>query len=343
MQESANAPVILDIEKTSLTEEDRELLQHPAVGGLIFFSRNYEDRQQLCELIREIRSVRAELLLCVDHEGGRVQRFRQEFQHLPPMQKLGALFDIDENEARASAEALAWLMASELLSCDIDLSFAPVLDLDHSFSSIIGDRSFSASADTACVLAEAFLDGMHAAGMCTTGKHFPGHGSVKEDSHLELPRDTRNFEEIENHDLHPFVKLHSKLDAMMPAHIVFPAVDAQPVGFSSHWLKTILRKDMGYQGLIFSDDLSMEGAAIIDTFAERASVALNAGCDSVLVCNNRVAAIEVVESVEKDRASLSCRSLKTMKRPHTKLSQRDLLNSEHYQNALKFIERLQAL
>lgn len=291
-------PVIADIAGQSLTDEDITLIQHPLIGGLILFTRNYANPAQLDALVKHIRSVRADIIIAVDHEGGRVQRFRDGFTRIPPMQVFASAYKARAEQTLALACNTGWLMASELRAYDIDISFAPVLDVDDSFSSIIGDRAFSSDPQAVSALAGAFIDGMHQAGMACTGKHFPGHGSVRADSHLELPVDNRSLAAVEQLDLVPFVALKNKLDALMPAHILFPEVDDQPVGFSRVWLQTILRNKMAYDGVIFSDDLSMEGAAVAGSFAERAIKAMGAGCDTLLVCNNREATLEVIQALE---------------------------------------------
>lgn len=291
-------PVMLDVEGTTLNDQDRTLLADPFVGGLIIFARNFENRQQLKSLVQEIRAVRPDIIIAVDQEGGRVQRFKGDgFTRLPPMQSLRAAYRDNPVDTLHLAQNMGWLLAAEVLACDVDISFAPVLDVDYDFSSIIGDRAFSDQPDEVVALAGALMTGMHQAGMATTGKHFPGHGAVIEDSHLTLPVDTRSWDEINERDLLPFSKLKAQLDAVMPAHIVFEQVDAAPVGFSSYWLKTILRTKLGFDGVIFSDDLTMAGAAEQGSYPERAAAALAAGCDMVLVCNNREGAIEVLNSL----------------------------------------------
>lgn len=340
MSVDSPAPVILDIEKPDLNEEDKELLCHPAVGGLILFTRNFADTQQLQELLKELRMLRSDLLICIDHEGGRVQRFRKGFTHLPPMQALGELYGEDRAQAQQAAALLGWLMAAELLAYDIDISFAPVLDLDRDFSSIIGNRAFSADADVAVVLAEHFIGGMQSAGMKATGKHFPGHGGVHGDSHLELPVDTRTRAELDIHDLVPFVKLMPLLQGIMPAHIVFPEIDSQPVGFSSIWVRDILKAELGFAGVVFSDDLSMEGAAIYPRYAERAQAALDAGCDSILICNQRSGAIEIVEYVETVRKGLQCVSLRSMCSEQQRMSKAAVQGDLRYDAAQKYVENL---
>lgn len=295
---NAQPLLMLDIGGFELDAEDRELLAHPGTGGLIFFARNFHSREQICRLVSEIRAVRPDLLIAVDQEGGRVQRFRDGFVRLPPMRRLGEQFDADPQQARTHAHQLGALMASELVACDIDISFAPVLDLDFGQSSVIGDRSFHTRADAVTDLAGAFIDGMRAAGMAATGKHFPGHGFVQADSHLELPVDQRGFDEIERDDLQPFRALAQRLGGIMPAHVLYPRVDAQPAGFSRFWLQTVLRQQLGFAGVIFSDDLAMAGAAAAGSYAQRAEAALGAGCDMVLVCNDRAGAVQVLDYLQ---------------------------------------------
>lgn len=290
-----SGPLILDIAGVQLTEEDKSLIANPCVGGVILFSRNYENKNQLKDLIHEIKVIDSQCLICVDHEGGRVQRFRDDFTPIPAMQTLGELFKRNPEIALSMASDLAWVMAAELLDCGVDLSFAPVLDVDDNYSSIIGDRAFSPEPEVVTKIGDAFIEGMHDAGMCATGKHFPGHGSVVADSHLELPIDKRSLKEVEAKDMVPFKSLLTRMEGLMPAHIVFEQIDPLPVGFSPFWIKTYLRKQLGYQGIIFSDDLTMEGATGAGNYSERANAAMRAGCDVILVCNNRAGAIEVME------------------------------------------------
>ncbi|AJD48442.1 Beta-hexosaminidase [Isoalcanivorax pacificus W11-5] len=292
------APVVmLDIAGTALDASDREWLAHPAVGGLILFARNFEDREQLRALTASIRAVRPDILIAVDQEGGRVQRFRRDFVRLPPMAALGRRYETAPDAALAEARLLGRLMADELVCCDVDISFAPVLDLDYGVSSVIGDRSFHSDAGTLTTLATAWIDGMAEAGMAATGKHFPGHGFVTADSHLELPRDERDLDTIRAADLKPFAALAPRLAGIMPAHVVYPAVAPEPAGFSPFWLQQVLRGELGFRGVIFSDDLTMQGAAATGDYAARTHAALSAGCDMVLVCNDRHAAAQVVEAV----------------------------------------------
>ncbi len=335
-------PVMLDVAGLELQPDEREVLSHPQVGGLILFSRNFESCDQLDGLIRQIREARENIVISVDHEGGRVQRFREGFTVLPPMQCLGDVYKHDEKKACTWSLDLGWLMATELLAHDIDISFAPVLDLDDCLSDIIGDRAFSASADIACDVLAAFIEGMHDAGMAATGKHFPGHGGVKADSHKELPVDERPLEALEAHDLVPFRALHKNLDALMSAHIVFPNIDETLVSFSEFWLKAFLRENVGYEGIVFSDDLSMEGAAGVGDYSQRADLALNAGCDVVLVCNNAPEAIKVVESLEAKAFVGGTRSLAQMRKRKV-WSPAEVTSSERYQRARKIVDQLHAM
>lgn len=302
--------LLIDLKGASLEQEEVELLSHPLVAGLILFTRNFEDRVQIQELIREIRQrVKKPLLITVDQEGGRVQRFREGFTTLPAMQ---AFENVGEDPHFASQIALesGWQMAAEMMALGIDLSFAPVLDLGHECRAI-GDRSFSDDAKCAVKLASAFIDGMHQAGMASTGKHFPGHGHVLADSHLETPYDDRSKEAIFNHDLQPFQQLiaQQKLDAIMPAHVIYTQCDAQPASGSQYWLKQILREKLHFQGAIFSDDLGMKGAGFMGDFVERSEKALNAGCDLLLLCNEREGVIQVLDHLKltEDPAHFSAR------------------------------------
>lgn len=286
--------VMLDVEGTELSARDEQLLAHAQVGGLILFTRNFESIAQLQDLVAAIRRCNPDIIIAVDHEGGRVQRFRSEFSQLPAMQSFLPAYRQSPEPTLAHVQDMGWLMASELLATGIDISFAPVLDVDDHHCAVIANRAFSPNPREVVALAGAFMRGMHEAGMATTGKHFPGHGSVTGDSHLVQPVDNRPWEAIAAHDLVPFAQLAPELDAVMPAHIVFPAVDKQPVGFSARWLQQHLRAELAFDGVIFSDDLSMAGAQSAGDFAARADAALAAGCDMVLVCNNRPAAEQVV-------------------------------------------------
>jgi beta-N-acetylhexosaminidase len=293
-----HAPVVLDIAGTTLNADDRRRLSHPLTGGLILFARNWTDRRQLVELTHEIKSIRPDVLVCVDHEGGRVQRFRTDgFTHLPPMRVLGELWHTDGNGGAGSgaltatdaATAAGYVLGAELRACGVDLSFTPVLDLDHGASGVIGDRAFHRDPRVATVLAKSLMHGLLLAGMANCGKHFPGHGFVKADSHTEVPVDKRSLKAILADDARPYEWLSTSLTSVMPAHVIYPKVDERPAGFSDRWLKDILRLQLGFTGAVFSDDLSMEGARRIDgtlvSYTDAATVALNAGCDLVLLCN----------------------------------------------------------
>jgi beta-N-acetylhexosaminidase len=288
-----HAPVVLDVAGTRLSADDKRRLKHPLTGGLILFARNWRDRVQLTELTCEIKAIRPDVLICVDHEGGRVQRFRTDgFTHLPPMRVLGELWMCDALTATDAATATGHVLGAELRACGVDLSFTPVLDLDHGGSSVIGDRAFHRDARVATLLAKSLMHGLLLAGMHNCGKHFPGHGFVKADSHVDVPVDKRSLKAILADDAKPYEWLSTSLASVMPAHVVYPKVDALPAGFSERWLKDILRLQLGFTGAIFSDDLSMEGARRINggevTYAEAATIALNAGCDMVLLCNQSI-------------------------------------------------------
>ncbi len=281
-----HAPVVLDIAGIELDADDRRRLRHPLTGGLIFFARNWVDRRQLTELAAEIKSIRPDVLICVDHEGGRVQRFRTDgFTHLPPMRALGDLWMRDAMTATDAASAAGFVLGAELRACGVDLSFAPILDLDHGGSTVIGDRAFHRDARVASLLAKSVMHGLLLAGMANCGKHFPGHGFVKADSHTEIPVDKRSLKAILADDAKPYEWLSTSLASVMPAHVIYPKVDAHPAGFSPRWLKDILRQQLGFTGAIFSDDLSMEGATVAGSHTDAAIAALNAGCDLVLLCN----------------------------------------------------------
>lgn len=285
---------MLDIAGTWLTAEDRQLLRQPEVGGLILFARNIESVLQVQALCRAIRAVRPDILLAVDQEGGRVQRLRRDFVRLPAMREFAPHID-----AQGLAEACGWVMATEVLSVGLDFSFAPVLDLDHQRSAVVGTRAFEGDPRRATELAGAFIKGMHSAGMAATGKHFPGHGWAEADSHVAIPVDERGMDELRSHDLIPFQQLASELDAVMPAHVIYPQVDDKPAGFSPRWLQDILRKELGFRGVIFSDDLSMAGAHVAGNAASRIEAALTAGCDMGLVCNDRGAAELALSALQR--------------------------------------------
>jgi len=288
-------PVMLDVEGTELTDADRSRLIHAATGGVILFARNYSSPRQLAALTREIRSLRTPpLLIATDHEGGRVQRFRDGYTRIPAMAELGALWNTDRQAARRKAEAAGLVIASELSASGVDLSFTPVLDLDFGRSGAIGDRAFHSDPEAVTELAASLIDGLARVGVAAVGKHFPGHGYVTEDSHSDLPVDPRALEQLRAADLVPYLRLAPRLAGVMPAHVIYPAVDGAPAGFSRKWLDGVLRQEIGYDGVIFSDDLSMEAAAVAGDVVARAEAALAAGCDMVLVCNRPQAASELL-------------------------------------------------
>lgn len=282
----AFGPVMLDVVGKTLTQQDIRRLQHPLTGGVILFSRNYEDRAQLSALTAAIHDARPGLLIAVDHEGGRVQRFRSDgFTRLPAMRLLGELWERDVLQATATATATGFVLAAELRACGVGLSFTPVLDLDHGQSGVIGDRSFHRDPRVVTLLAKSLNHGLLLGGMANCGKHFPGHGFAHADSHVAMPVDEREFAQIMEDDARPYQWLCMSLSAVMPAHVIYHKVDKHPAGFSKKWL-TILRHDLGFQGVIFSDDLSMEGASVAGDALARAEAALSAGCDMVLMCNS---------------------------------------------------------
>ena len=291
---------MLDLEGLTLNPEERERLLHPAVGGIILFSRNYANPEQVEELVRELHALREpRLLIGVDHEGGRVQRFQEGFTPLPAMRVLGGIYEDNRKRAKRLAESCGWLMAAELRAVDIDFSFAPVLDIDRGISTVIGDRAFHSDPQVIADLAHSFMTGMDHAGMAATGKHYPGHGGVAADSHLAIPVDERQFEDILAEDVLPFERMiHYGLAAIMPAHVIYERVDKLPAGFSPFWLQQVLRSRLEFQGVIFSDDLSMAGAGVVGGITDRAQAALAAGCDMVLVCNDAGAATKVLEGLE---------------------------------------------
>jgi beta-N-acetylhexosaminidase len=288
-----HAPIILDVAGLTLTQTDERRLAHPLTGGVILFARNWQDRMQLTQLCAAIKAVRSDLLILVDHEGGRVQRFKTDgFTHLPPMRRLGDLWMQDAMKATNAATACGYVLASELRACGVDMSFTPVLDLDYGESGVIGDRAFHRDPRVATLLAKSLMHGLLLAGMSGCGKHFPGHGFVKADSHTEIPVDKRSLKAILADDAAPYQWLAHGMQSVMPAHVIYPKVDSRPAGFSKRWLQEILRGQFGFTGAIFSDDLSMEGAHLIDgkrvSYTQAAVEALNAGCDMVLLCNQSV-------------------------------------------------------
>lgn len=293
-------PIMLDLDSVEMSPEERELLQNPLVGGVILFTRNFSSVEQITQLIKEIHQLREpRLLVAVDHEGGRVQRFRDGFSSLPAVGHFGEIYQHNPKRAHILSETAGWLMAAELRAVGVDFSFAPVLDIDYGKSTVIGDRAFHQDNQVITELAHAYTKGMHHAGMAATGKHFPGHGAVTADSHTDIPVDDREYNEIYANDILPFKRMiHHGIAAIMPAHVIYTKVDKMPAGFSKIWLKDILRKRLSFQGVIFSDDLDMKGASVIgEQYVDRAEAALTAGCDMVLACNNRKGALNIVDNL----------------------------------------------
>lgn len=359
-----HAPLIIDVAGFSLTEADQQRLAHPLVGGVILFGRNWQDRAQLARLCRQIKAVRADLLIAVDHEGGRVQRFRTDgFTHLPPMAALGQLWMRPEKKSEVAgasalratnaASAAGYVLGAELRACGVDLSFTPVLDLDHGGSSVIGDRALARDARVVTLLAQALMFGLKQSGMGNCGKHFPGHGFVQADSHLAIPVDRRSLSAILAQDAAPYGWLSNSLDAVMPAHVIYPKVDRRPAGFSARWLQDILRHRLGFSGAIFSDDLSMEAACFLDGqrvgFAEAALAALGAGADLAVLCNQSlVDGGEPIDALIDDlsravlqgdwtpRASSETRRLALLP-AGAAMAWDDLMVSERYMHALSLL------
>ncbi|MCK9637316.1 MAG: beta-N-acetylhexosaminidase [Methylobacter tundripaludum] len=317
-------PIMLDVAGLTLAQDEKEKLNHPNTGAVILFSRNYQDPEQITELINTIRAARnGDILIAVDQEGGRVQRFQQGFTRLPPASNYAQMPEL--------AEPAGWLMAAELLAVGIDFSFAPVLDIDCGVSEIIGNRSFSTDPALATRLSSSFRKGMNEAGMAATGKHFPGHGAVALDSHLTLPVDERDMDSIRAKDLLPFKQLIAEgLEGIMPAHVVYPKIDPNPAGFSPFWIQQILRKELNFNGTVFSDDLSMEGAASVGDFPERARLAQLAGCDMILVCNNPAAAEQVLDALPITRDPIREQRLRAMQ-GKPQMNREQLMQSEKWQ------------
>lgn len=335
-------PVMLDVLGPQLTAEDETRLSHPLVGGVILFKRNYESPAQLAELTSAIHALRTpSLLIAVDHEGGRVQRFREGFTKIPAMRELGKIWDTHPQRARHLAQQTGYVLAAELRACGVDFSFTPVLDIDYGQSSVIGDRAFHSEPQAIADLAHSLLLGLKQGGMPTVGKHFPGHGYVRADSHLDIPLDERAFVDIEMGDLIPFRQMvNYGLTAVMPAHVIYPKVDSRPAGFSPVWLKNILRGQLGFEGCIFSDDLSMEGATVAGGIVQRAEAALNAGCDMVLVCNKPESADELLHGLHWEMPATSRARLTQMRgKPHPE----SLVQLHEQQHFLKALDEVAAI
>jgi beta-N-acetylhexosaminidase len=330
-------PVVVDVLGAVLTDEDRSRIRHPAAGAVILFARNYESPEQLAQLTADIEREREPALpVCVDHEGGRVQRFKDGFTVIPPMRTLGKLWDRDRQAGRDAAMAIGYVIASELGAHGVDFSFTPVLDLDYGGSSVIGDRALHFDPTAVGALGACLVRGLAQGGVAAVAKHFPGHGYAEADSHVAVPRDERAFKEIARKDIVPYkAVIEAGLAAVMPAHVIYPQVDEQPAGYSKHWLQEVLRGKLGFQGIVFSDDLSMEGAAVAGGPPERARAAIDAGCDMVLLCNNPKGLDALLESLKEMTLSKPER-LERMK----KQGGRDLRKSVAYREALGELQKL---
>jgi beta-N-acetylhexosaminidase len=352
------APLIIDIEGFALSALDKRRLKNPLTGGLILFGRNWQSRKQLSDLCADIKALRKDLLICVDHEGGRVQRFRTDgFTHLPAMRRLGEMWSQDGKglagegvlKACKAASAVGFLLATELRACGVDFSFTPVLDLDYGESSVIGDRSFHRDPRQLSLLAKSLMHGLQLAGMGNCGKHFPGHGYVRADSHVDMPVDNRNLKAILKEDAKPYEWLNNELSAVMPAHVIYPKVDSRPAGFSQKWVQDILRMQLEFTGAVFSDDLSMTGARVLDgkpiSLTEGVLAALHAGCDLALLCNQSLKGSKVIDEVVDGLAEAQVKGwwqpdeLSEARRlallpTSTALAWDDLVRSVNYQQAL---------
>ena len=337
-QPTAPGVLMLDVNGTELSADEEALLASPVVGGVILFARNYESPEQVQALNKAIRACNSQILIAVDQEGGPVQRLIEGYTRLPAMGVFAARWRAAPEQTQVLATQVGWLMAAEMLSAGFDFSFAPVLDINIGLSKVIGERAFGSDAAQVAALANAFMAGMHEAGMATTGKHFPGHGSVQADSHLELPVDDRTLEEIRSTDLEAFVACLNSLDAVMPAHVIYPQVDPHCAGFSPFWLQEILRGEMGFDGVIFSDDLVMAGAAAVGGIETRVDAALEAGCDMVLVCNNRPMALAAKAHLEAQGALANPRLLRMQR---SKMWQREqLMMSDRWTQARALVAEL---
>lgn len=332
-------PVMLDVVGTELSADDIKRLQHPLVGGVILFARNFESCAQLKALTASIHALRhPPLLIAVDHEGGRVQRFREGFTKIPPMREFGKIWDKNPKKARELAIETGWVLAAELRAHGIDFSFTPVLDMDYGDSLVIGDRAFHQDATAINELAFSLMQGLKKGGMSAVGKHFPGHGFVVADSHVSIPVDERSFDEIAANDMQPFKQMIDEgMAAIMPAHVIYPKVDDKPAGFSAKWLQKVLRERLGFNGVIFSDDLSMEGASVGGDVTTRSLAALNAGCDMVLLCNRPDMADELLEKLDWKMPALSTLRLARMHGGHHPADTNNLHQSAEFVAAVKRI------
>lgn len=335
-------PVMLDIAGKQLSPEDKARLLHPLTGGVILFTRNYESCEQLAALTAEIHALRnPPLLIAVDHEGGRVQRFRKDFTPLPAMRELGRLWNEQPRRARHLAQQAGYVLAAELSACGLDLSFAPVLDVDHGQSSVIGDRAFHRKPQAVAELAHSLMLGLKAGGMAAVGKHFPGHGYIRADTHFEIAVDDRAYADIEMDDLIPFRQLIDfGLAGIMAAHVIYPRMDRRPAGFSPFWLKTVLRNELKFEGCVFSDDLSMQGTAGYGNITERAQAALQAGCDMVLVCNDFPSADHLLEALQWEIPAVSLARLAHMRGRRYAQSMIKLHENADYVRAVREISEI---
>ena len=348
-------PITLDVVGLELNAEDRRRILHPLTGGVILFGRNFSNRKQLTKLSSEIKKLRSDVLISIDHEGGRVQRCRTDgFTHLPAMRKLGELWAAKSASthaaesaalAMAAATACGYVLASELRACGIDFSFTPVLDLDFGRSGVIGDRSFSRDPQIVFALAKSLNEGLRLAGMANCGKHFPGHGWAEADSHVAIPVDERPLAEILNDDAKPYEWLDLSLAAVMPAHVIYPKVDALPAGFSKIWLHSVLRQELGFEGVIFSDDLSMEGASVAGSVVKGAELALEAGCDAVLICNRPDLADQLLSKlkVSKAKQAQSATRLNRLMPQAPAFPWDTLQNEVEYQHAKGLLQQLKLI
>ncbi len=332
-------PVMLDVVGTVLTADDIKRLQHPLVGGVILFARNFDNCEQLKALTTSIHKVRQPpLLIAVDHEGGRVQRFREGFTKIPPMREFGKIWDKDTKKARALAIETGFILAAELRAHGVDFSFTPILDMDYGDSLVIGDRAFHLDARAINELAFSLMQGLKKGGMAAVGKHFPGHGFVVADSHVSIPIDEREFDQIAQNDMQPFRQMIDEgLPAMMPAHVIYPKVDDKPAGFSQKWLQKVLRERLGFNGVIFSDDLSMEGATVGGDVTTRSLAALNAGCDMILLCNRPDLADELLEKLAWKMPAQSMTRLARMHGAHHPKNLIQLHKTAEFVDAIKHV------
>jgi beta-N-acetylhexosaminidase len=348
-------PITLDVVGQELNTEDRRRILHPLTGGVILFGRNFKDRKQLTKLTADIKKLRPDVLISIDHEGGRVQRCRTDgFTHLPAMSKLGELW-LAKNKsshaaesaalAMAAATACGYVLAAELRTCGVDFSFTPVLDLDFGRSGVIGDRSFSRDPQIVFALAKSLNEGLRLAGMANCGKHFPGHGWAEADSHVAIPVDERSLQEILNDDAKPYEWLDLSLAAVMPAHVIYSKVDQNPAGFSKIWLHSVLRQELGFEGVIFSDDLSMEGASVAGSVVKGAEMALDAGCDAVLICNRPDLADQLLSKLKVSKAKQAESAVRLNKlMPNSSApSWTELQNETQYQHAKGLLKQLKLI